>query len=350
MSAVLTQLHVVTAPTVPTMPAGLSPADQQQLSSIAANLRVHFAHLQESMGHIAFHTARLVKMLQDKPAEAERFFCQVTGKSTSTFRAYRRAAKVIEQHFASEDGTLPDFLTNIPLAAYKFINESTDTPVIEAIGERASQGPVTESEVKAIVASATQEMQARLDAANDQIAERVAETQHFQANAAESARQATDQEARANSMAAQLRSEEQINRDLQADRDALARDLDEAKDEIDRLVKQSTVVQFQDREVQVVPAEFKNLEEVQRALEEATARRDSVQTELSNLESKLVSAQEAAQTLQTLEAEVGRISGLFPAALLEKLHDSDDQVSARIYRIAAQLRLLADTLSMSATA
>lgn len=334
---------------VATMPAGLSHADQQELDAIALNLRVHFTHLHSSMAHIAFYTAKLVRTLQHSPSEAERFFCDATGKSRTTFRVYRRAAKIIEQRF-SQNGELPDFVSNIPLAAFKLLDEVTESPVIEAIEQRASQGPVSEGEIKALIESATRELQTRLDEVKDQLAEQVAETQNAQANADDSARQARDAEARANSASAQLRDQEQLNRELLADRDAVSSDLTEARDQIETLSRQANTVTIQEKQVEVVPEPFKDLEEIRRELTAATTQRDALNAEIEQLASAAGLARDSAQNLETLETEVGRISGLFSVALLEKLHNTDDAVSARIHRIAGQLRVLADALSTSGLA
>lgn len=356
MSAVPQELYAPSAPmmafglSVPTMPPDLSFADQQELNSIAVNLRVHFAHLHDSMGHIAFYTAKLILKLKNNPADAQRFFCEVTGKAPSTFRTYRRAAKIIATHFAAANGDIPDFISNIPLAAFKLIEEATESSVIEAIELRASEGPVSEREMKVLIDAATHDLQARLDASQDQVADLTAEAQHAQANAVESARQARENEARANSATAELRSQERLNRDIQADRDALSHDLDEANDTIRRLSNQVTTVGTVEKQVTVVPPEFESLEAIQQELVAATSRRDALEAELSRLESAVGDVREAAETIETLETEVGRISALFPTALVEKLHNSDDQVSARIKRVAAQLRLLADVLSAPGSA
>jgi hypothetical protein len=89
MSAVLSAV-----PVGPTMPSGLGQGEEQRLDAIAIALRVHYGNLQISMAHIAWQTGDLLAIVPDS-GQADRVFCEVTSKSPSTFRKYRRAALAI---------------------------------------------------------------------------------------------------------------------------------------------------------------------------------------------------------------------------------------------------------------
>ncbi|WP_141716986.1 hypothetical protein [Burkholderia sp. CQ001] len=141
-----------------------------------------------------------------------------------------------------------------------------------------------------------------------------------------------------------------MNRELQADRSAVLNDLREAQEEVDRLRKATTQVQYVDKFVEVLPKDVESLEQVHAQLATATARAETLKRELEDLDAKLGETREASNNLDELDQSVNGLLSLFPSAMITRMRDSNPAVRAKIDSIADQLRAFADALTLQAAA
>lgn len=329
---------------IPTMPAGLTHEAQQELSSLAVSLRSHFTILQQTAVQIALITYRLIELIGDS-AEAQAYFCQVTGKAPSTFRTYRSIGRVVSKHFTHQDGYIPMHIARLPLDAFRLIDENTDARVIEAIDEHAQNGPLTAAQVKSLIDQQTADLRGELEASNERIVDLTASVAEAQAQA----KDAEDEKAKAiaahDSMVVQLRAQEKVTEDLRGDRTAILNDLRESQDEVDRLRKAETQIQYVDKQIEVMPKDVESLEQVRTELAEATARYARLTQELQAIDRSIADARAASDSLDELEKGVSGLIAAFPSALVTKMRGSNSSITAKVGAIVDQLRALADTLA-----
>ncbi|MDN7445270.1 hypothetical protein QZM64_39565 [Burkholderia cepacia] len=337
------------ADTIPTMPAGLAHDHQQELAALAVSLRGHFTSLEQTAVQIALITFRLNEIIGD-PAQAQAYFCQVTGKSASTYRTYRVIGRTVAKHFTHPEGYIPHHIARLPLDAFHLLDENTDPRVVEAIDEQAQNGPLTAGQVKKLVDTATAAIRGDLEEANARIVELSATTAEAQAHAKDAENERTKAESKHDNVVVQLRAQEEMNRELQADRSAVLNDLREAQEEVDRLRKATTQVQYVDKLVEVLPKDVESLEQVHAQLATATARAETLKRELEDLDAKLGETREASNNLDELDQSVNGLLSLFPSAMITRMRDSNPAVRAKIDSIADQLRAFADALTLQAAA
>jgi hypothetical protein len=156
------------------------------------------------MAPIAWQTGELLAVVGDG-GQAERSFCEITGRSPTTLRKYRRAARAIGRYFAVPGGELPTFLSNVSLQALAMLDNDVGMSAIDAVTQKATQGPVTERDIKALLEENTRALQASLDESRDKLADALAEQQNLQAQLAESERAEQQARARADSADSELR-------------------------------------------------------------------------------------------------------------------------------------------------
>ncbi|MCA7888848.1 hypothetical protein QZM25_28340 [Burkholderia contaminans] len=337
------------ADTIPTMPAGLAHDHQQELAALAVSLRGHFTSLEQTAVQIALITFRLNEIIVDA-SQAQAYFCQVTGKSASTYRTYRVIGRTVAKHFTHPEGHIPYHIARLPLDAFHLLDENTDPRVVEAIDEQAQNGPLTAGQVKKLVETATAAIRGDLEEANARIVELSATTAEAQAHAKDAENERTRAESKHDNVVVQLRAQEEMNRELQADRTAVLNDLREAHEEVERLRNATTQVQYVDKHVEVLPKDVESLEQVQAQLATATARAETLKRELADLDAKLGETREASNNLDELDQSVNGLLSLFPSAMIIRMRDSNPAVRAKIDSIADQLRAFADALTLQAAA
>ncbi|UIF89246.1 hypothetical protein [Cupriavidus sp. UYPR2.512] len=335
---------VPTIDLIPTMPAGLTHEAQQELSALAVSLRGHFTILQQTAAQIALITYRLIELIGDS-GKAQAYFCQVTGKAPSTFRTYRSIGRVVSKHFTHQDGYIPMHIARLPLDAFHLIDESTDIRVIEAIDEHAQNGPLTTAQVKSLIDQQTADLRGELEASNERIVDLTASVAEAQAQAKDAEGEKAKAIAAHDSIVVQLRAQEQVTEDLRGDRTAILNDLRESQEEIDRLRKAETQIQYVDKQVEVLPKDVESLEQVRTELAEATARHARLTQELQELERSIVDARDASDSLDALEKGVTGLIAAFPSALVTKMRGSNSTITTKIGVIVDQLRALADALA-----
>lgn len=329
---------------IPTMPAGLTNEAQQELNSLAVSLRSHFTILQQTAVQIALITYRLIELIGDS-GKAQAYFCQVTGKAPSTFRTYRSIGRVVSKHFTHQDGYIPMHIARLPLDAFHLIDENTDVRVIEAIDEHAQNGPLTAAQVKSVVDQRTADLRGELEASNERIVDLTASVAEAQAQAKDAEGEKAKAIAAHDSVVVQLRAQEKVTEDLRGDRTAILNDLRESQEEVDRLRKAETQVQFVDKVVEVMPKEVQSLEQVRTELAEATARHARLTQELQEIDRSIEDARAASDSLDELENGLSGLVAAFPSALVTKMRGSNSTITSRIGVIVDQLRALADTLA-----
>lgn len=335
---------VPTIDPIPTMPAGLSHEAQQELSALALSLRGHFTILQQTAAQIALITYRLIELIGNS-GEAQAYFCQVTGKAASTFRTYRSIGRVVSKHFTHPDGHIPMHIARLPLDAFHLIDDSTDIRVIEAIDEHAQNGQLTTAQVKNLIDQRTADLRGDLEASNERIVDLTASVAEAQAQAKDAEGDKAKAVAAHDSMVVQLRAQEQVAADLQGDRTAILNDLREAQEEIDKLRKAETQIQYVDKQVEVLPKDVESLEQVRTELAEANARKARLTQELQELEESIGAARDASDSLDALEKGVTDLIAAFPSALVIKMRGSNGTIKTKVGVIVDQLRALADALT-----
>lgn len=335
---------IPTADHIPTMPAGLSHEAQQELSALAVSLRGHFISLQQTAVQIAVITYRLIELIGD-PAQAQAYFCQVTGKAPSTFRTYRSIGRIVSKHFTHPDGYIPMHITRLPLDAFHLFDDDTDVRVVEAIDEHAQKGPLTAAQVKKLIDEATAELRGDLEEANSRVVELTASAAEAQAHAKDAEIGKAEATAKHDSVVVQLRANEQLSKELQADRTAVLNDLREAQEEVERLRQSATEVQYVDKQVEVLPKDVENLEQARTELAEKNARLERLKQELQDIDRTIADARNASNSLDELEKGVSAVIAEFPSALVLKMRGSNPTIATKIDGIAGQLRALADTLA-----
>ncbi|HJP58732.1 MAG TPA: hypothetical protein VJ865_01985 [Gemmatimonadaceae bacterium] len=335
---------VPTVDPIATMPAGLTHEAQQELGALALSLRGHFTILQQTAAQIALITYRLIEIIGDS-GKAQAYFCQVTGKAPSTFRTYRSIGRVVSKHFTHQDGYIPMHIARLPLDALHLIDESTDVRVIEAIDEHAQNGPLTTAQVKSLIEQQTADLRGELEASNERIVDLTASVAEAQAQAKDAEGEKAKAIAAHDSVVVQLRAQERVTEDLRGDRAAILNDLRESQEEIDRLRKSETQIQYVDKQVEVLPKDVESLEQVRTELAEATARHARLTQELQEIELSIAAARDASDSLDALQKGVSGLIAAFPSALVTKIRGSNSTINAKIGVIVDQLRALADTLA-----
>lgn len=335
---------VPSADPVPTMPAGLSHESQQELISLAVNLRGHFTSLHQTAVQIALITYRLIEIIGDS-GEAQAYFCQVTGKAPSTFRTYRGIGRIVSKRFTHPDGYIPTHITRLPLDVFHLLDDETDVRVVEMIDKHAQKGPLTTAQVKKLIDEATAGLRGDLDEANARVVELTASNAEAQAHAKDAAKEAAEARAKHDSAVVQLRAQERLSKDLQDDRAAILNDLREAQAEVEKLRQAETTIQYVDKPVEVLPKEFESLQQVSTELAEANARYARLQNELQEIDCRIEDARKASNSLEELQKGVDALIAGFPSALVMKTRNSSPTVASMIDALADKLRALADTLA-----
>ena len=258
--------------------------------------------------------------------------------------------RTVAEDFTHPEGYIPHHIARLPLDAFHLLDENTDPRVVEAIDEQAQNGPLTAGQVKKLVDTATAAIRGDLEEANARIVELSATTAEAQAHAKDAENERTKAESKHDNVVVQLRAQEEMNRELQADRSAVLNDLREAQEEVDRLRKATTQVQYVDKFVEVLPKDVESLEQVHAQLATATARAETLKRELEDLDAKLGETREASNNLDELDQSVNGLLSLFPSAMITRMRDSNPAVRAKIDSIADQLRAFADALTLQAAA
>ncbi|VVE18735.1 MULTISPECIES: hypothetical protein [Pandoraea] len=329
---------------IPTMPDGLSHEAQQELSALAVSLRVHFNGLLQTAVQIALITYRLSQIIGDS-VKAQAYFCQVTGKAPSTFRNYRGIGRIVSKHFTHPEGYIPMHITRLPLETFQLLDDDIDARVVDAIAEHAQNGPLTVPQVKKLIAEATADLRGDLDEANARVVELAASAAEAQAHAKDAEIGEASAKAKHDSVVVQLRAQEQLATELQADRSAILNDLREAQEDINRLRQAESQIQYVDKTVEVLPPDVESLEQARTELAEVSARKARLTQELQDLESMIADARESSKSIDELENGVGGLIAAFPSALVLKMRGSNPMIGTKIDAIAGQLRALADTLA-----
>lgn len=337
------------------LPQGMTAEKRELVVALTAAIRASHYDAAVAMVKTVHSIRELHGIIED--TEVFENYCQrAFNFSRATVYRYLKAGRSVQHHFVDEHGSVSPLVRHVNLDVLQLLGADTDPRVIDNIKLLAAEkGQVTKADAQVFIDQATAEYKRQLEEQGDAVIDLKATLANTEAQLIESRREHRDESARADRNELQLRNRERAYAKLEGELDAHRQDIDKAEATIKELQSKPVEVQFEEKIVEKLPAEYATVEEAVAAIqtrradleaqtEQLAGAVEAKRSELSSIEASLVAAQTAVATLEKLKGDIDHIVRQVPQAISEAVASSPN-ARLQIDQFAGKLRALADVLS-----